>query len=126
MTTEEYAQMILQVKGEAHQNKQVNEADIFEVAQLISGSFTYLLYESLWVNYFDMKAITQHLESLYDNEDNHGFVYFIFILANAVDFTVPAQLVEMSASDTFVPMLSAAIMEDWLEYDASSEPTEYN
>jgi hypothetical protein len=36
---------------------------------------------------------------------------------------VPAQFTEMSANDTLVPALSAAFIEDWLEYDATHEAT---
>jgi len=125
MTTNEYAQLILEVQKELAALKPVDETAACEAAQLISGSFTYTLYEALWENFFDMEAITQRLENLYDGGDHCGFAYFIFILANAVDFIVPVQFSEMSANDGLVPFLSAAIIEDWLDYDASCEPTEY-
>jgi len=124
MTATEYAQSVLQVKTEATFPKAVDETAAYEAAQLISGSFTYLLYEALWMNFFDMDAITQHLESLYDSANHFGLVYFIFILANAIEFAVPVQFTEMSANDMLVPILSAAIIEDWLDYDATSEVTE--
>jgi len=125
MTTNEYAQFILQVKKEITPPHLIDEAAAYEAAQLVSGSFTYLLYEALWMNDFDMDTITQHLESLYDRENHFGLVYFIFILANAAEFIIPVQFTEMSANDALVPVLSAAIIEDWLEYDATSEATEY-
>ena len=72
-----------------------------------------------------MNAITRHLENMYDSENHFGLVYLIFILANAVESSVPAQFTEMSANDSLVPILSAAILEDWLEYDSTCEETEY-
>jgi hypothetical protein len=71
-----------------------------------------------------MDAISQHLEKLYDSGNHFGLVYFIFILANAVEFIIPFQFTEMSANDSLVPILSSAIMEDWLEYDLNCEATE--
>ena len=124
MTNHEYAQIILQVKKEPLSAKIADEKAAYEAAQLLSGSFTYLLYEALWMNDFDTDTITQHLESLYDSNNHFGFIYFIFILANAVEFIIPVQFVEMSANDEIVPVLSAAIIEDWLEYDSTSEKTE--
>ena len=124
MTINEYIQFVLEVKKESPLSQTVDEATAYEAAQLISGSFTYLLYEALWMNDFDVESITQHLEKLYDSENHFGLLYFVFMLANAVAFTVPAKFTEMSATDTLVPYLSAAIIEDWLEYDAASEVTE--
>ena len=127
MTTYEYAQFILQVKKETPlPYPQLNGNTAYEAAQLISGSFIYTLCEALWTNFFDMDTITQHLESLYDSNNHFGLVYFIFILANTVECSVPAQFTEISANDTLVPILSAAVIEDWLEYTASIEPTEYH
>jgi len=125
MTTTEYAQIILQAKQEASTTKPVDEAAALEAAQLISGEFTYLLYEALWTNFFEMDAITRHLERLYDSANYFGLIYFIVILADAVDYSIPPQFTEISANDAFVPFLSAAIIEDWLDYDANCEATEY-
>ena len=124
MTPHEYIQFVLEVKKETSVPRAVDEAAAYDAAQLISGSFTYPLYEALWRNDFDMESITQHLESLYDNNNHFGFVYFIFMLANAAAFIIPAKFTEISATDALVPFLSAAIIEDWLEYDAASEATE--
>jgi hypothetical protein len=126
MTANEYASQILQMKKGKSLSQTVDEPAVCEAAQLFSGSFTYPLYEALWVNDFDMDSITQHLEYLYDSENHYGMVYFIFILANAVEFTVPILFTEISANDTLVPFLSAAIIEDWLDYDSSKEITENN
>jgi len=72
-----------------------------------------------------MDSISQHLESMCDNENHFGLVYFIVILAEAVDFLLPIQFAEVSANDTFIPILSAAIIDDWLEYDNTCEATKY-
>ena len=125
MTTNEYAMSILQIKKEVLPPQIVDESAAYEAAQLFSGSFTYLLYEALWVNFFDMQTITRHIESLYDSENHFGLVYFIFILANATEFNVPVLFTEMSANEALVPFLSAAIIEDWLEYDSTCEASEY-
>ena len=125
MTTNEYAMSILQIKKEVLPPQTVDKTAAYEAAQLFSGSFTYLLYEALWVNFFDMETITQHIESLYDSENHFGLVYFIFILANAAEFNVPVLFTEMSANEALVPFLSAAIIEDWLEYNSTCEASEY-
>jgi len=72
-----------------------------------------------------MDGITEHIEALYDSANHLGLVCFVFMLANSVNFTVPIEFVEISAQDLFVPILSVAIIEDWLEYSDSFEPTEY-
>ena len=60
-----------------------------------------------------MATITEHLEAMYDSENHFGLVYFIFILSDAVNFVLPLPFSEMSANDTLVPVLSAAIIEDY-------------
>ena len=125
MTTSEYVLTILQVKNDTRKIETKDEASVYEIAQLVSGSFTSPLYEVLWENFYDMDSITEHLESMYDSENHFGVVYFTFILANAVDFLIPIQFTEMSANKSLVPILSAAIIEDWLEYDSTCEATEY-
>ena len=49
---------------------QIDEAAAIEAAQLISGSLIYRLYESLIRTDYDMDAVTEHLEMLFDT-DNH-------------------------------------------------------
>ena len=118
MTTYEYVEFILQSRNETSQPLEVDEVAVIETAQLVSGNFTYLLYEMLWVNGFDMDAITDHLESLYNSGDHYGLVYFVFMLANATDFIIPVLFSEMSVDELHVSCLSSAIIEDWLEYAA--------
>jgi hypothetical protein len=89
MTTNEYAHALLWAKKEP---EIIDENAVCEVSQLFSGGFTYLLYEALWMNDFDMDAITQHLESLYGTNNHFGFIYFIFILANAAELTIPDRI----------------------------------
>jgi len=125
MTTYEYVEFILQSRNETSQPPKIDEAAVYETAQLVSGSFTYQLYETLWMNDFNMDAITDHLESLYDSGNHYGLVYFVFILANATDFIIPVLFSEMSVDELHVSCLSAAIIEDWFEYAADFEVTEY-
>jgi len=125
MTTMDYIQTILETKKEFPSPISIDEAAAYSAAQLIGGSFTLSLYGELWKNFFDMDGITEHLETLYDSANHHGLVYFIFMLANSVGFIVPIEFTEMSAKDSLVPILSAAIIEDWMEYDGSFEPTEH-
>ena len=126
MTATDYIQTILQIKKEEDTAQSINESTAYEAAQLISGSFTYPLYEELWKNFFEMDEITSRLENLYDSGNHFGVVYFVFILANAVDYSIPVEFAEMSAKTVFVPYLSAAIIDDWLDYDGSCEATEYD
>ena len=119
MTTNEFAECILQVrKSQPPETK--DEAAAYDAAQIVSGSFVYPLYGALWQNGYEMDAVTEHLETMYDSGNHLGFLYFIFILSDAVDFVLPLPFSEMSAIDAHVPILAAAIIDDWLEYDATS------
>ena len=120
MTTNEYLDCLLEVKRETQEPKAIDEAAAYEAAQLVSGSFVYPLYGMLWQYDLDMEVITEHLEALYDSGNHFGLVYFIFILSDAVNYVLLRTFSEMSATDVIVPILSAAIIEDWLEYDATS------
>ena len=121
MSANEFAEYILHVKKENQQAETVDESAAFEVSQLISGSFVYSLYCALWQSGFDMEALTEHLEAMYDSGNHLALIYFIFILSDAVDFVLPLIFTEKSANDALAPILSAAIIEDWLEYDATSD-----
>ena len=74
MTNTEYVQTILQEKKGTRVIQEKDEASAYDAAQLISGSFTSPLYETLWENFFDMDAITHHLESMYAGGNIHDFV----------------------------------------------------
>lgn len=130
MTIYEYAEALLRVEDSKIIEDDVTplgndwESAAFEAAQLVSGSFTYRFYETLWLSDFPMEAITSHLEALYDKSDFHGFIYFFILLADSIDFTFPPQFYEMSMQDKMVPLLSAAVIEDWLAYDNEYEEIE--
>ena len=122
MTIYEYVEYNLRGKKELEEQPLVvSENEAVEAAQLVSGSFTYPFYETMWLNDYPMGTLTAHLEALYDRGDRHGFIYFIILLADSVDFKLPIKFYEMSISDTLIPLLSAAIVEDWLEYDNEYE-----
>ena len=121
MTANEYIEIILQVKKKLPKQQLNDETAAYEAAQLLSGSLIYPLYDALWVRNFDMDTITQHLESLYDSKNHFGLIYFVFILAEAADVMVPFLFTEMSANEMLIPILSAAIIEDWLEHDTLSQ-----
>ncbi len=125
MTTTEYIQSVLQIKKSTPSLQAQDEAAAFEAAQIICGSFIFSLYEELWANLQDIDSITEHLEILYDSGNHFGLVYFCFLLANSVGFIIPLEYTEMSARDDLVPILSAAIIEDWLECYGSYEATLY-
>jgi hypothetical protein len=124
MSTYEFIEYLLQAKKENSGTMIVDEASALERAQLVSGSFVYPLYGTLWQLHFDMDAITEHLEYLYDSGNHFGLIYFIFMLADAADYSLPLLFSETSAINELVPILSAAIIEDWLDYDATSEVVE--
>ncbi len=86
-----------------------------EVSQLVSGSFAYALYEHAEQAGIETDSITQHLEELYDSANHFGLIYFIIFFADAVEFTLPKEFIAMSLKNDLAPMLSAAIIEDWLD-----------
>jgi hypothetical protein len=119
MTTSEYVRYLFQ--KQATTEKIIDEAAVYEAASLASGSFLYKLYEMLWLNDLDMESLTDHLESLYDRKEYHGFLYLLVILAESVSVTLPAQFYEFSSRELAIPILSAAIIEDWLDIDGELE-----
>ena len=117
----EYIECVLQVKKEKEYHKISDKAALTEMTQLISGSFVSPLYGALWQNGFDVDTITEHFETLHQNEDFFGIIYFVFILSDAVDFVLPPLFSEVSVDDVGVQILSAAIVEDWFEYAEISD-----
>jgi hypothetical protein len=103
MTTSEYVKEILEIRKEIQENDispLFDENAANEVAGLVSGSFTYSLYEALLVNYYDMNAITDHLDRLYDNDEHFSLIYFVFILANVVSAVgYDGSIYELSITD---------------------------
>ena len=88
MTTNEFAECILQIRKEGKQAEMMDEVAAYEAAQLVSGSFIYPLYGALWQNGFDIETTTEHLQAMYDNGNHFGLVYFIFILSDAVNYVL--------------------------------------
>ena len=104
-----------------NQNRLIDEDAVKEVVQLISGSLIYRLYEALHANDYDLHSVTAHFEMLYDSKNYFGFVYYILMLAESVDVELPERFVETIVIASHVPYLSAALIEDWLEYDEDFE-----
>ena len=100
---------------------QIDEAAAKEVAQLISGSLIYRLYENLIRSDYDMDAATEHLEMLCETENHIALLYFVFILCDAVNVDLPERYEGMTANPSLAPYLSAAIIEDWLDFHGDYE-----
>ena len=113
MKAKELIKFILTVRNEIPQ-KDIDEDTANAIAQATSAGFVYELCEWLRFSDYDMDAITAHIENMYDNGNHFGVVYFIFILADSVDYELPLQFVQMITNDICIPILSGAIIEDWL------------
>jgi len=124
MTTQEILETLLQAKKMEKEIETYDEAATNEVAQLMSGSFVFPLYGALWQNFLDMDTITKQLEEMYDSDNHYGLVYFIILLADAVNYDLPNHYIEMIAVKPYVPIISSAILSDWLDYHANSEVEE--
>jgi hypothetical protein len=124
MTTYEILENLIHLKKEVEKTKTHDEEAISEVTQLISGSLVLPLYGKLWENFTDMDAITEHLEALYDDDNHFGLIYFVLLLAGAVDYTLPKEYFIICANDACIPIISSAIISDWLDYDAINEVEE--
>lgn len=86
-----------------------------EYVDVITGDMIYNVHNNLWAEGMEMEDITVHLEYLYDRKQYHGLIYFIFILANAVDLQIPLQFTQLSADNEVSEILAASIIENWLE-----------
>lgn len=115
MNTHGFSQYILNNKVQSSAVP-IDEAAAKDVAQLISGSLVYRLYENLIVNDYDMDAVTEHLEMLYDTQNHFGLIYFVFILCDAANEALPERFENITANFDLVPYLSASIIEDWLDF----------
>jgi hypothetical protein len=115
MNTHAFTQFVL---GDSAQSpaEPTDETVAKEVAQLVSGSLIYRLYEGLINNGYDMDEVTEHLEMLCDTENHFGLLYFIFMLTDAVNEALPAQFAELTANRATAPHLASALMEDWLDF----------
>ena len=121
MLSHEFAESILQFKKEKQKRKIEDETSVCDVATLISGQFIIPLFFKLQQFGFDMILLKQHLEFLYDSDNHFGLVYFIFILAEAADMKVPFTFTKMCANDAFAPILSGAIIDEWLNLDFTAD-----
>ena len=119
MAISEYVQFLFQAKKIKEES--IDEKAVYETASLASGSFLYKLYELVWLSDIPMENLTEHLESLYDRKEYNGFLYLIVMLAESVALSLPAQFYEYSACEATIPVLSAAIIEDWLDIDGELE-----
>jgi hypothetical protein len=115
MTTHEFAQFILHARTQSLAGP-MDESAVKDVAQLISGSLIYHLYESLITNDYDPDEVTKHLETLCDTGNHFGVLYLVFILTDAVNESLPDQFVELTANHTTAPYLASALTEDWLDF----------
>ena len=116
MTISEYIEQFLMSREES-MSGEVDENAAIEVSDLVSGSFVYALFECVIQADMDTDVITEHLEYLYDSANHFGVIYFIMFLADAAGFHLPKEFYVISLKNELVPILSAAIMEDWIEAD---------
>ena len=116
MTAYEIVETILQIRKERKDDIMLDEAAINELSELVCGSFIYQLYENLWQNFLDVEVITDHLKYLYENDKHFGLVYFILLLAEAIDYVIPHEYIKMSTINLHIPILSDAVISDWLYY----------
>ena len=63
-----------------------------------------------------MDEVTEHLEMLCDTGNHFGLLYFIFMLTDAVNESLPAQFAELTTNHATAPYLASALMEDWLDF----------
>ena len=114
MTASEYIELLLMSKT-GEMSNQADEESAIEMSDLVSGSFVYSLFEYIFNAGLEPDTITQHLEDLYDSANYYGIIYFIMLLADAAGYYLPKEFYLMSLKNDLVPILSAAIIEDWLE-----------
>lgn len=93
----------------------------FHAANLLSRSLVYPLYERLYDKDLPMETITDHLEAIYNKKDHYGLLYLIIMMAENAAVEIPKQFYEFSVQENRVPLLSAAIIEDWFDMAASYE-----
>jgi len=118
MTTREFIEYLL---TEEQSEGAIDEKVAYEAASLVTGSFVYNLYELLWLNDLSVPAITAHLQKLYDSKENSALLYFVVLLADAIEFALPSEFFKMSVKEQIVPILSAAFIDDWLDVDNEYE-----
>jgi hypothetical protein len=120
MTTENFARYVAEF-GDNNLAREVDAESAKEVAQLISGSLVYRLYEALERMDFNIAAVTAHLEMLRDSGNPFGLVYFVFMLAESANVALPERFAEAAVTAVLVPYLSAALVADWLDFNEDYE-----
>ncbi|MDR0863114.1 MAG: hypothetical protein LBN30_10140 [Oscillospiraceae bacterium] len=115
MTTENFTRYVSEF-GDSNLSREVDEEAVKELSQLISGSLVYRLYEALDRMDFDLAAVTAHLEALCDSGNHFGLVYFVLMLAESANIELPERFTEAAVVAAFIPYLSAALIEDWLNF----------
>ena len=118
MNANELLEYLLETKNPP---EPLDEAAAYEASSLVSGSFVYNLHRALWLEGLTMQAVIDRLESLYDNGEHRAFLYFIILLASITELDLPVPLGEIAANEAALPVLCAAIIEDWLEVDEEYE-----
>jgi len=118
MTANELLEYLLETKKPSGP---LDEAAAYEASSLVSGSFVYNLHRALWLEGLEMQAVTDRLESLYDDGQHNAFLYLIILLASITEVDLPVPFSEIVANEAAVPVLCAAIIEDWLEMDGEYE-----
>lgn len=128
MLANEFLEMILEER-KTEQKIVLNETEqgnIYETASIISGNLVYPLCRELWLQQISIEDITKHFEKLYDNENFHGIIYIFYIMLDAMNIVVPYEFVSLAASDIAVPILSEAIIDDWLEFEFVENDSQEN
>lgn len=120
MTAQEFTRYAADF-GERKISPVKDETAANEAAQLISGSLVYRLYEAICANDYNLQTVTAHLEMLYDSGNHFGLVYYIFMLADGTNVGLPERFAEFAVTASLVPYLSAALIEDWLDFHEDFE-----
>jgi len=114
MKANEFIKFILSVRNEIPQTI-IDESAAYSMAQITSAGFIHKLCEQLRANDFDVGTITAHIEDMHDSENHFGVIYFLFLIADCVDFELPLQFAQLATNDLCVPILSSVLIEDLLE-----------
>jgi hypothetical protein len=107
--------------GDNNLNCEVDAESAQEVANLISGSLVYRLYEALAKMDYPMDSLTAHLEMLHDSGNHLGLVYLVLMLAESANVALPERFAETAVTAVLVPYLSAALVADWLDFNEDYE-----
>jgi hypothetical protein len=107
MDTHGFSQFVLNNKP-PFTDEITDEAAAKDMAQLTGGSLVYRLYEGMIAHDYGMDAATEHLEMLFDTGNHYGLLYFVVILCDAAEETLPERFESMIVNPALVPYLSGA------------------